>query len=803
MAVATGDAGRLGELILKDPDLLDRTWYYHPSSKQTSLLHLAAITGQVESIVTLIQLGANPLDDDGDGASALFRAAENGHMRAVQELLKHDTRINQATTYGWTPLLAAACREHTSIVRFLLEKGARYDLTPAIVCGDLARVQQLISSEPSLLKKKVSRNRPLDWAAVRGHTTIAKWLINQGAEINWRTDGDDDSALQQATWRGYEEIVRLLIDTEADLEFGSGECYGTALHRAVWQGHKGIVKMLLKAGADIEAVDNTDETPLAFAAKRGHLELAQLLLDAGARVDGNGKRTPLQTAIWVGNVPLTKLLLERGADLALARCDDGAALYMAAERGYVEMVELLLRHDPNLTLGDTGVLHAAVQCRDMERYENYFTIVRLLIDKGCSPNAVWHGRFSISYAKSTRMMKHLLACGADPKARTKDGETALHMTYDAEKAKVLLDAGADIDAVDNKGNTPLHEAIARSDIDWYAAVRDVLLAHGAKVDPFAAAMLGRTADVFAALKHDPGLARQAGPGGNTLLGIAAGKGLLPLVTELVRLGAEIENPVNRWTPLHSAAGSGHAEVVAFLARNGANVDTPCDYQQRPLFTAAMGGHAGVIRVLINHGADINARTTWKRSALMAAAEKGFLDTVRALVDAGAKDINSAFRGALSHGRNDVALCLLGKGADPKGVPGEYTLPLHEAATSCSNEVIRALVEAGADVNATNEGGATPLDRAKGNGKYEAVRTLRVLGGLQAHQVLQLRAGKVKELIPLLDDERFAVRQHAFRQLRSFGGIIADLLRSARDETDSTQVRAHLDELLEQCAPRQE
>jgi ankyrin repeat protein len=214
----------------------------------------------------------------------------------------------------------------------------------------------------------------------------------------------------------------------------------------------------------------------------------------------------------------------------------------------------------------------------------------------------------------------------------------------------------------------------------------------------------------------------------------------------------------------------------------------------------MHGYAAVLRLLLAQGADVNAQTAFKQTALMAAAEGGHLEAVKALVEAGADMPLDMLDYAAGRGCGAVVLYLLAKGADAKAKPGAYSSPLHDAASNGLPEVIRALVKAGADVNAVNERGETALDWAKSNGRQESVRALRQLGGLQAQQLLQLRTGQVAKLIPLLDDERFAVRQRAYRELRRFGATIAVLLRKAREEATSQQVRTQLDLLLKECEP---
>lgn len=119
------------------------------------------------------------------------------------------------------------------------------------------------------------------------------------------------------------------------------------MDRAVWAGMTDVVRLLVAGGADVEQPigEYRENTPLRFAAGRGDLPLAQLLLEAGAEPDRPPharKITPLMVAGAAGHAAVAEALLARGADLELTAERQGTALEQAASAGRVETVHLLL-----------------------------------------------------------------------------------------------------------------------------------------------------------------------------------------------------------------------------------------------------------------------------------------------------------------------------------------------------------------------------------------------------------------------------------------------------------------------------
>lgn len=180
----------------------------------------------------------------------------------------------------------------------------------------------------------------------------------------------------------------------------------------------------------------------------------------------------------------------------------------------------------------------------------------------------------------------------------------------------------------SSGESPIMAALYRGQ----RRIVDVLVDAGARVDVFAAAALGRTEELRAAIAERAALTRPSFDG---------------------------------WTPLHLAGFFGHHDAAALLLDAGAPVSAVSSNTLRntPLHAATAGRHADIALLLIEHGADVNAADAGGHTPLHIAAENGLTEVVKAL---------------------------LARGADPLAVDAEDKTPLSRAAAKNHNEVIDAI-----------------------------------------------------------------------------------------------------------------
>lgn len=422
------------------------------------------LTSAVEDMLKTDKVNINECDMYGE--TALYGAAEQGHMDIVRLLLDNGADIHVQDKFDETPLHSAAEQGHTDIVRLLLDNGA------------------------DIHAQTESGQTPLHGAAKEGHIDTVQLLLDNGADIHVQAEYRG-TPIHGAAGGGHTDIVRLLLDNGADIHVQAG-MDGTPLHAAAGGGYMDIVRLLLDSGADIHVQSEYDGTPLHSAAMSRHQEIVQLFLDMGADVNTRSALygTPLDSAAKYGATKNVRLLLENGADVHVRGGIDGTPLRAAAAEGHVEIVRLLLDNgadiDAQSTYDETALFEAAVRGKT--------GVVWFLIDNGAKVNVLSNcGQSILHYAARTgfpEVIRLLLDNGADIHVQTANGNTALHVAAENGRtmtARLFLDSGANIDAQNKNGQTAIYMASQANRM----GVVQLLLEYGA--DAFIQDVHGKTA----------------------------------------------------------------------------------------------------------------------------------------------------------------------------------------------------------------------------------------------------------------------------------------------------------------------
>jgi ankyrin repeat protein len=317
----------------------------------------------------------------------------------------------------------------------------------------------------------------------------------------------------------------------------------------------------------------------------------------------------------------------------------------------------------------------------------------------------------------------LLRAKVDVNAAQPDGATALTWAVylgQRSMAEALLNAGARVDTSDEYGETPVTLAAANGD----AGLMKRLLAAGAS-------------------------ARDARWNGETAVMIAAGAGNLDVVRQLVLRGADVNTaePLGGQTALMWAAAEGHSDVVAGLLEMGANVNAVSKTGFTPLVFSTTKNDVASIRALLNAGANPNVSLVSGNKPLIVAMSYKSSDAAIALLEGGA-DMNVRDRTGntmlhLSAQAGDLRLVktLLARGIDPNALTPTSTVPagargggggfgrgggageqtaLMMAARTDHLDVMRALVEAGANPLLKAQDGTSVLMAAAAGGRLKTV-----------------------------------------------------------------------------------
>ena len=408
-----------------------------------------------------------------DGATPLHWAVHWDDLEIADLLIGASADVNAANDLGMTPLVMACTHSNGAVVERLLAAGA--DPNAALASGETA----------------------LMVAARVGSLKAVEALVARGADVNATETTRSQSALMWAVANGHPEVVEALLGHGADVHARS------ATRRLVFEMGGSRGGSTRSRGSTLEEVEQGGSTPLLFAARSGDLESARLLVAAGADVqdttaDGN---TALVIAAHSGHGSLAAFLLDEGADANAAPLGY-TALHAAVIRGTLRnrdvlnfdpgagasLVRALLAHgaDPNARL---------IKGTPVRRWSHDFAFM----DRWVGATPMWLAAKFLE----VDMMRVLADAGADLRLASRNGTTPLmaaaglgysrgggsafirnrrdFSSYNPvasaevgslipaaeerlalEAVTLALDLGADVNAANDAGDTPLHAAASNS-----------------------------------------------------------------------------------------------------------------------------------------------------------------------------------------------------------------------------------------------------------------------------------------------------------------------------------------------------
>jgi ankyrin repeat protein len=607
--------------------------------------------------------------------TALIIASEHNRVEVAIKLIENGAEINTGNSTGRTPLWYAAVNGCVKIVDALLARGASVnsctddESTPLVVAAEKGNCEIVKKLVPTA--KRTHRQIALYWASASGHVQVVKFLLECGLDVDCSVSGL--RPLQIAAQNGHHDVIGALLERHADVNSVDSNNI-TPLVAATRNGHAQAVRILLDHGADFNIEDSDGMTPLAAACELGHLEVVRHLLVHGAPVESADRRgrRPLWLAASNGHCEVINVLLEHGADLNA--CDDAGITPMTASalNKHIESTCFILKEGGQ----QFNISSSAPRIADSVPSSEILSALKCADDTGFTDlgdleNAEDNGVIEV--------MSSILTRGGSVNCCLNEGNTLLHFAAfsgNVEAALVLLQHGASVN--DNGQRADGIGPLAVACIKKHSQLVDVLLEHGAdpnamdaeNMTPLMHAVRHQSLDVVDYLiKH--------GADVNTYVGLecklpvlyyAAASGNTQIVAALLRSGADCNARVRHvddgMTSLHVACIGGHLEVVSQLIAAGANVNVKCSAGYTPLWHAIVHGFRDITNVLLNNGSDVNAQPF-----LHVAIVQGHEDIVRTLLDADAdmevRD-NSGWTplwAAVAADRPDIALLLMERGAN--------------------------------------------------------------------------------------------------------------------------------------------
>lgn len=337
------------------------------------------------------------------------------------------------------------------------------NLKTAAYSGNLKAIEALISAGADVNTN--DHGTPIVFAANGGSLEAVTMLLNAGADVN-RRSSDKISALMHATLKGNIKIIQKLLSAGADVNLVDAEG-----NTALLSGLKNleILRLLISAGADVNYKKNEDDTPplqiIAYSYSDDKipatLDILRLLISAGADVHAKD-RDGLTALIWVA----TRLCGDTDSTLKESNKVETFKILLA-ESSQKEIDEIAVRIICNYHTSDMDAINLVLAAGAnveplLAGRPNRLEIFKRLLSAGANVNAKdEEGLTPLMGYTDVGCIKLLLASRADVNAKDKRGRTALMLNrYNENILSLLISAGANIHEKDNEGMTALMWAAA-------------------------------------------------------------------------------------------------------------------------------------------------------------------------------------------------------------------------------------------------------------------------------------------------------------------------------------------------------
>jgi ankyrin repeat protein len=389
---------------------------------------------------------------------------------------------------------------HKASIKALVAIGLHEDLHEAVLYGHLDTVKNFIAHGAQINALDYAGKTPLHYATCNRYSSdrleIVRVLLAAHANIEIQ-DSEGYTPLLLAVNYDDLDVVSVLLSTHANINTQNflGE---TPLLLAAQYNCLDIVKVLLAAHANIEAQGHSGATPLHLAAEYGNLDIVKVLLAAHANIEAqdNDGNTPLHEAAIYNNLAIVKILITAGADSNIKNNQGHTAADIARDLNHQNIFEYL-NNVPRLQAELQNAFAQLHKSKDIQSLEYIHSLeaIRSLVDQGaplvnqqgtsifeelidkCEPKPTTADSTS-KYpdpSPTDNLVKYIIQHWGTFIRSKATGQTILHSAVKIDDpwiTEYALRHEADINALDNKGNAPLHFATSPK-------MRDKLLRHGA------------------------------------------------------------------------------------------------------------------------------------------------------------------------------------------------------------------------------------------------------------------------------------------------------------------------------------
>ncbi|XP_063913940.1 uncharacterized protein LOC135130477 isoform X2 [Zophobas morio] len=754
----------------------------------------------------------------------LQMASEANNLKFVNELLKHKPYkevINNQSPFGGNLLTSAAFHGNLEMLESLLENGAKVNghVMPPLYAAVLGKksdcFSRLLRAGADVNETASDGNSALTMSTMMNRIDFMELLLESGCDVNYVSG--NLAPLYCAAGRMNLEAVRLILKYKPDVNYQCEDTGYTALHAASKSDNPDITKCLLDHGASTKIKSKKLVTPLHVALINGKKEVALELIKADPSVvnEYTSELTPVSLAT-VANFPdVIETLAKYGADVNAAK-SKLIPLQFAASRQFDSCVVELIKAGASVNRPDESGATPLFSATD------HLTTVKILLDNGADINAASKSGETIVHSAAhggkVEVMKELVERGADLNCRNNANWTPLCIAIlnkqlamtkylltqrvcvkDPELlcaavkvgfmdcVQLLIELGAEINAKDSNGFTPLYYAMF-----FNSSCIKILLENGA--DPNYTADLQIPPLLFALGLSETSVMNQLINSGANIQGLEtvtslhfaaelgdifslvflAGNGAdvnasdkngrIPLhsacqkrkfssilqkvsdndfsvyihknkedcISELLVRGSHVNQKDNEGlTPLHMACRDKCVEAVRLLLQHGADVNVVNNKGHSALHMCCDDENTHslteIVKMLVDHGINVNLKDNEERTALVYACASGDLDSLKYLHQNGADlFVEDSMKDTLlsSAARHTTLLkYLVDNGLKVNHANVNGLTPLFQT-ISCSNrDGTRYLIERGADIDALTIQHATPIHAAVLKGDVEIVKLL--------------------------------------------------------------------------------
>lgn len=537
------------------------------------------------------------------------------------------------------------------------------------------------------------------YAKKYGDKIIKELVLNYGKDIN-QTGENDIGGLYQAVKNDNIKAVKFFIENNANIEIVSTDGT-TPLILAIEENKPRIVELLIKEGkANVYGVytGNIEKYPIYCAVKNKNLNMIKIFLNNNFDL----KREPyiLSYAIENSDENIIKYLVENGANINYKIFYENeeskrTILYNAVLSLNLKLVEYFLDKGASIeNAGKSDIYGNILMAASGSKFNNNKNIsaVDLKLLESLSQNSAKIMQMIIDKVDKKLINDSL------------EGKTPLIIAVGnsyIDTAKILIENGANINAVDIEGWSALSYAVNNGDIE----IAKLLLENKAKIKD----------ELLIAIKS---------PIVESRINI-----MKLLIDNKANINYTDENGFN---PLNIAIESGDMELTKFLITNGANVNSLMQDGVSLIGYAIAQNNMDLLQILIENGANVNYTDgdSWANTPLQTASRLGLDNVVRILltrnVDINAVDINgnTALHTAALNSQLSVVKLLLEKNPNLDIQNKVGNTALHLAVISGNIDIVGELVLKGANTRIRNNDGKYPRDIARANNSAAIFEVLR-------------------------------------------------------------------------------